>query len=227
MLNKIQFWCSLFLISSCASIFNYTSNRVDDLTDIPIIGIEQNVYGAGFHFWCVGGGIQSSVDASGVGLRNGNFGIYNLSSQKKISFSKLRLPSGLSTILFNSYGHHTKNSNPRSKNKNFRFASYVFFVPNIDECNAPVGFEFSMGLYVGFRFGINFSEIGDFFLGIVGADYKRDDHVLKNKEDISDQEYNNFENRELDQVEKKELEELRRLSGEPRKKDKMKSDEDE
>jgi hypothetical protein len=71
-----------------------------------------------------------------------------------------------------------------------------------------------LGLYYGFRFGINFSEIGDFVLGVFFIDYMRDDILEKKVERIEEDNY--LETEEMDPLQKKELDELKKISEEKR-----------
>jgi hypothetical protein len=69
------------------------------------------------------------------------------------------------------------NSNYNNNHSNYYPYSNSANLPSL--CHAPVNVEFSLGLGLGGRVGINFSEIFDFVLGFTTFDLMEDDEQVK------------------------------------------------
>lgn len=100
----------LFLIQ-CKSIENYSLNRIQDTADLFTIGVEKRNIGASIYFWCIGGGLTIDKNTQGIGIRDGHFGIYEITDSSNLDiYPLLRKDSpankiGISNILINSTGH--------------------------------------------------------------------------------------------------------------------------
>ncbi|HMV43032.1 MAG TPA: hypothetical protein PK079_08305 [Leptospiraceae bacterium] len=203
----------LFSLSNCVSIQNYLSNRAFDLSDIVTIGGEANTYGASAWLWCFGGGLQIAQDGKGLGMRNGYIGSYRTGGNRKLGKLKMgnsfflmnsqeHIPEAYKTsrsmrkkythanFLFilpaSLQGRWRSNqyyTNPNNYNNNYDFINPSANLPNL--CHAPVNVEFSLGLGIGARIGINFSEALDFILGLTTYDLMEDDAL--NKEETEEE----------------------------------------
>ncbi|MDX1957913.1 MAG: hypothetical protein SFU98_05030 [Leptospiraceae bacterium] len=170
----------LILISSnCVSADRYFHNRGNDLKDIINIGFEKRNYGITFGIFVesypIGLFNASYTDyGEGRGLRYGHLGKYKIGGTK----IKQNLPPLGSSIPFRFDAFYHVPINPDFRNSNRVYKSYFVkggtnflntFSKNI------YGFEVSIAIHYGIRFGINFNEIADFILGISGIDFMDDD----------------------------------------------------
>ncbi|EOQ95526.1 hypothetical protein LEP1GSC195_1778 [Leptospira wolbachii serovar Codice str. CDC] len=184
----------LFLIQ-CESVKRYSRNRIHDTADLFTIGIERGNIGANFFFWCLGGGLTISSRTSGIGMRDGHFGIYEINDNSTLDiFPLVRKDSpankiGISNILINSSGHKQLHPQERTKEKDYQIVNFltIFPIPPIPEskrkvayCNSPVKIEGSLGLYFGVRFGFNLSELLDLITGYSTLDMLNDDETEEN-----------------------------------------------
>lgn len=198
----------LLSFSNCASFQNYLSNRALDFTDILTLGGEVNTYGGSAWLWCFGGGVQLGEFGDGWGMRNGYIGKYRTGGNKKLGKLKMgnsfllmnsqeHIPEAYTTkrsmkkkythanFLFilpanlNGGGYYRYSNTPNSSNNNSNYYAYSNSTTLPMLCHAPVNVEFSFGLGVGGRVGINFSEIFDFILGFTTFDIMEDDEQVK------------------------------------------------
>lgn len=196
--------------SSCTSREYYLDNRASDFGDMFTLGLEQKTFGASAFLWCVGGGLEVSYWGEGFGLRNGHLGTYRTGGTKAIiseeyTTSRSRkhtpVPGGISVLIFNTMEHKPKGTKEyRNRKKRYIHSNAGLFIPQ--NCHAPLTFEFSMGLFYGFRMGFNFSEFLDFHLGILGFDIMEDDRSRKT--DSEEQEI--LELKEKSQIERERME---------------------
>lgn len=177
---------------SCYSFERYIYNRSKDFADIPVIGVEEKVYGFSAWVWCFGGGVQYARDGNGVGFRSGVIGSYKTGGRGSSIYvstyenSNLMLNQGNSFIVLNSNSHLPKQDDKRSSKKAFaKFNTNVIFPLGATKsssgeivgkwCDSPISVEMSFGVYYGIRFGVNFSEFIDFVFGTVQVDVLDDD----------------------------------------------------
>ena len=198
--SKFLFLFLLLSFTNCASFQNYLSNRALDFTDILTLGGEVNTYGGSAWLWCFGGGAQIGQYGEGYGMRNGYVGYYRTGGNS--SYGKLKM--GNSFFLMNSQEHIPQAyKTKRSMKKKYTHANFLFLLPaNLNGryrntntpvrepydklpnlCHAPVNVEFSLGLGIGGRVGINFSEVFDFLLGFTTFDLMDDDEIEKLEEE--------------------------------------------
>ncbi|MDF3821283.1 hypothetical protein P3G55_15360 [Leptospira sp. 96542] len=184
----------ILIFSNCHSIDKYFQNRTKDIVDIPVIGVEENIYGISAWFWCFGGGIQHGRNGLGLGIRNGVVGYYKTGGRggriylSTYENSDLVLDQGNSLIVMNSNSHIPKEDEPRNHKKSFsKFNTNVIFPLGFGSergsssgiesrwCESPVSVEVSIGIHYGIRLGMNFSEIFDFLTGVILIDPLNDD----------------------------------------------------
>lgn len=181
-----------FLIFNCASLGNYFQNRKNDLTDIPVIGIEENVFGVSAWAWCFGGGMQYGKNGLGLGIRSGTLGYYKTGGRGGSIYvstyenTNLALNQGNSFVVLNSNSHIPKLDDKRSNKKAFsKFNTNIIFPLGASQtssgeiigkwCDSPISVEISLGIYYGVRVGFNFSEAFDFLVGVTTIDFQEDD----------------------------------------------------
>ncbi len=212
MIKVLIFIIMAVILSSCTSREYYMDNRASDFGDIFTIGFEQKTFGASAFLWCVGGGLEASYWGEGFGLRNGHLGTYRTGGTKAIlteEFSAGRrkntpIPGGFSFLIFNTMEHKPKGTREhRNRKKRYIHSNAGLFIPQ--NCHAPLTFEFSMGLFYGFRLGFNFSEFLDFHLGILGFDIMDDDR--SREKDSEEKEI--LELKEKSQMEREKTERLK------------------
>ena len=146
-------FCMLIMFSRCSGTSHYIENRGNDFADIPILGFEENVYGASMNFWCLGGGIQYVTHGEGVGIRNGHIGNYRLGGKETFelyhsrrgSRKLLSMKNGSSFLIANSFEHKAIEGSERAKLKNYSYSNTFIFVPHFHSCHAPLSIEFSGG----------------------------------------------------------------------------------
>lgn len=203
----------IFLFYSCSAREYYMDNRASDFGDMFTLGLEQKTFGASAYLWCVGGGLEVSYWGEGFGLRNGHLGTYRTGGTKAINSEEYTgtrrgrhkpVPGGISALVFNTMEHKPKGTKEyRNRKKRYIHSNVGFLVPQ--NCHAPLTFEFSMGLFYGFRMGFNFSEFLDFHLGILGIDIMEDDRSRQT--DSEEQEI--LELKEKSHQEKEKMEKVR------------------
>lgn len=203
----------ILLFYSCSAREYYMDNRASDFGDMFTLGLEQRTFGASAYLWCAGGGLEVSYWGEGFGLRNGHLGTYRTGGTKAINSEEYTssrkgrqkpIPGGLSFLVFNTMEHKPKGTKEyRNRKKRYIHSNVGLFVPQ--NCHAPLTFEFSMGLFYGFRIGFNFSEFLDFHLGILGIDIMEDDRSRKT--DSEEQEI--LELKEKSHQEKEKMEKVR------------------
>jgi hypothetical protein len=161
----------LLIFFQCKSINDYAKSRVLDTTDVFTLSVEKNVSGASIKY-CVGFfGLQYAEHGKGYGLRSGTFGSYRTGQSKEF------YNSGNSFILVNSVHHFPSRINNRNnKFKSFSHSNSIgFIIFDWDGYNFLTQCEVSVGLYYGFRVGLNFAEFSDWFLGWFYIDLLNDD----------------------------------------------------
>lgn len=181
--------CFLSLLT-CQSTGNYLTNRALDLADSFTLGVETNHYGASFWVWCLGGGVQMNQNAKGVGIRNGQYGLYKAGGVDDIgifgrsSDRSFTNQMGNSFLILNSNQHRPVYPDlKRSRQKKYDASNVLMLVFFTDKklssgkkhCHQPVSAEVSLGFYLGIRAGFNFSEFSDFLLGFTTYDLMEDD----------------------------------------------------
>lgn len=184
----------LFLILNlhCISIDSYLKNRKNDVIDVPVVGLEKNIYGVSAWVWCFGGGLQYAKNGVGVGFRSGSVGQYKTGGRGSSIYistqenSNLTLNHGNSFVVLNSNSHLPNDGEKRSDKKAFsKFNTNLIFplgatktsTGEIDGkwCDSPISFELSLGIYYGVRIGMNFTELIDFLFGTFTFDLMDDD----------------------------------------------------
>ncbi|MCW7482861.1 hypothetical protein [Leptospira kanakyensis] len=183
-----------FNVLTCRSTNHYIINRGIDLSDSFTLGVETNHYGAGVWIWCLGGGIHINQNAKGIGMRNGQLGLYKaggvddigiLGGQTNRSFTN---QMGNSFLMINSNQHRPiYPDSKRNRQKSYDASNVLMLVFFTDKknssgkkhCNQPVSVEVSLGLFLGVRAGFNFSEFADFLLGFTTYDFMEDDVTIE------------------------------------------------
>lgn len=175
---------------SCQSSGNYLSNRGLDFVDSFTLGVETNHYGAGVWLWCLGGGLQLNQNAKGIGVRNGQYGLYKAGGVDDIgifggpSNRTFTNQMGNSFLILNSNQHRPVYPDlKRSRKKTYDASNILMLVFFTDKkassgkkhCNQPVSIEVSLGFYLGIRAGFNFTEFTDFLFGTTTYDFMEDD----------------------------------------------------
>lgn len=192
-------------LSHCQSAGIYYHNRVFDFTDIFHLGVEKDVYGVSGFVGPVGIGLQKADKGVGAGGRFGYIGVYNTGSDESVVLlspdgkKEEIIKYGSCNPIICTYAHSPKffNTLPqfrddpyvRSWRKNMK-VYFTFILPSSSKLPASqrssfnneysVGYsyfpvEFSIGLYLGIRVGINFDELADFLVGLAGYDLMDDD----------------------------------------------------
>lgn len=183
-----------FMFNNCNSIDRYLQNRTRDAVDIPVLGVEEKIYGFSAWVWCFGGGMQYAKNGMGIGIRSGVVGNYKTGGKGGSIYvatfenSNLALSQGNSLIVLNSNSHLPKADKIRSNKKAFsKFNTNIIFPLGASKsssgeiqskwCDSPVSVEVSFGIYYEFRLGMNFSEAFDFLLGFTTIDMQVDDDI--------------------------------------------------
>ena len=196
----------------CASVKRYMYNRGNDLTDIVNIGVEKGVYGFNTQTIGVLG-FQNASSGVGFGMRNGHFGLYKTGDDENvISFldgnERKEIYFGNSDLLSSTNYHEPYNStNLRNLKKQIKRLEFLFNTCNSSSAHYKENYisihyinfrgkrcyfsdsytvwsvELSVGLYLGFRLGVNLNEFADFFAGIAGYDLEYDD--ISNNEPLN------------------------------------------
>ncbi|PJZ45151.1 hypothetical protein [Leptospira brenneri] len=188
----INFVIFFFLIH-CESIQRYSLNRAYDTADVFTIGIEKGNIGTDVFFWCLGGGLTINSNSRGIGMRDGHFGIYEISNSATLDIIPIirkESPAnkvGISNIFVNSSGHSQYRPKERTKNKDYQILNILTIVPvpsipssnkKIAKCNAPLKLEASIGLYYGIRLGFNLNELFDLMIGFSSLDILEDEEPV-------------------------------------------------
>lgn len=189
-LMVLTFFFMLFCFS-CQTFTNYVYSRSLDFSDSFTLGVEKNNFGAGIWIYCFGGGLQLNESAKGFGIRNGHYGLYRAGGVGEINLSQ-RGSGTVSNRMGNSYIYLNSNQHrplypdfKRSRKKTIdasNVLALLFFTDGKTSsgnkhCDSPVYTEATLGLYLGVRVGVNFSEFLDFLIGFSTYDFMDDDLV--------------------------------------------------
>lgn len=184
----------LFMLNNCHSFDLYLENRTRDAIDIPVLGVEEKIYGFSGWVWCFGGGMQYARNGLGIGIRSGVVGNYKTGGKggsiyvSTFENSNVALNQGNSFIVLNSNSHLPKVDKIRTNKKAFsKFNTNIIFPLGASKtssgeiqskwCDSPVSAEVSFGIYYGIRIGMNFSEAFDFLVGFSTIDLQADDDI--------------------------------------------------
>ena len=206
--SKIQFnkqfilrLITVFLLSQilfCASAKRYVVNRGNDLKDIPILGLEGNVYGFNTVILFPVFGASYNKNGKAVGIRLSHIGKYRVGDpDNKVTFvSWLNSRDyesytyfGNTFLTANSFHEPINAENKRVNNKIYkvvpvinpcRFNLTIRYKDDVQRCHYYENVEFypvelSLGFILGFRIGFSAGELIDFLVGIAGSDPMDDD----------------------------------------------------
>ena len=200
--SKIQFnkkiilrLITIFLISQilyCASAKRYVANRGNDLRDIPIFGLEGNVYGSNTVILLPAIGVAYNKNGKGIGIKHSHIGKYKVGDPD----NKVLMSSNGETYHYfgnpfpmaNSFHEPINADTRRVENKFYRVFTgnrcrrilVVRYRDDVQRCHYYENIEFypvelSLGFILGVRIGFYAGELVDFLGGFAGFDPMDDD----------------------------------------------------
>jgi hypothetical protein len=185
----------IFLISQilfCASAKQYIANRGNDLRDIPVLGLEGNVYGFNTVILFPIFGVAYNKNGKGVGIRLSHIGKYKVGDpdNKVLMYDSGETYGyfGNTLLMANSFHEPINADTRRVENKFYRVFTgnrcrrilVVRYRDDVQRCHYYENIEFypvelSLGFILGVRIGFSAGELVDFLGGFAGFDPMDDD----------------------------------------------------
>ncbi|MDX1959161.1 MAG: hypothetical protein SFU98_11350 [Leptospiraceae bacterium] len=165
---------AILCLMNCSSNQRINQNRLDDAKDIVNLSMDKKVYGLLFIF-IIPIGIQHASEGEGEGIRFGHLGKFQYG--ESIPWDRDYKHGNNLYIIHSSLYHSPIEENRRGKTCKLSYfiEKYKSNITGMKECRVYPTIEFSIGLYYGFRVGVNPIEAIDFLTGLFGYDLLEDD----------------------------------------------------
>lgn len=171
MLKTLALLCLATLHSGCT----YLHDRGRDACDVVTVSVETGLANAAVQIGSATIGV-GSTSGMGIGLRSGALGVYHYTEGNLVLLSSKELIPDIYD---------------EERGKGYDYACFISPFPSDEDCVSAEmieggsfnlwQLELTATLGLGVRVGLNFAELADFFLGLIGVDFLEDDRATLEK----------------------------------------------